>query len=420
MDDVTILYREISTLKPYARNPRKNDSVIDRMVASIQEFGFKIPILAASDGSVIDGHLRLKAAQRLRLESVPVIICDDWTNEQVKAFRLLVNRSVSWAEWDTELLKLELEDLKRFDYNLQLTGFDPEEIASLFAPGGTPGLTDDDTAPESPAAAVTMSGDRWVLGNHRLLCGDSISLDDVQRLMDGKLADLVFTDPPYNVAYSGRGELNSLGPIQNDDMCDADFDDFISRAFSCCCSAMKELAPIYVAHPDSKSAPKITFETHFARYFHKASTIIWLKQSAGMGWQDYRAQHEPILYGWKQGQGSHYFIDDRSKTTVWDIARDAQLTYTHPTQKPVALSLEAIQNSTKTGALVLDPFAGSGSTLIASEKTGRVARVMELDPKYCDVVIRRWQSFTGRLAKLDSNGMTFEEIAQIRSSGMGA
>src|SRR5262249_22453195 len=159
----------------------------------------------------------------LKLESVPVIICDHWTDEQVKAFRLLVNRSVSWAEWDTELLKLELEELKRFDYNLELTGFDPDEIASLLAPGGTAGLTDDDAAPEAPAAAITMSGDLWLLGNHRLLCGDSTSLDDVQRLMQGQLADLVFTDPPYNFAYSGRGELNSLGRIQNDDMSDAEF-----------------------------------------------------------------------------------------------------------------------------------------------------------------------------------------------------
>jgi DNA modification methylase len=238
--------------------------------------------------------------------------------------------------------------------------------------------------------------------------------------MSGQLVDLVFTDPPYNVAYSGRGEVNSLGPIQNDDMSDADFDEFISRAFSSCCFAMKELACVYVAHPDSKSTPKITFETHFARYFHKAATIIWLKQSAGMGWQDYRAQHEPLLYGWKPGQRSHYFSDDRSKTTVWDIARDAQLTYTHPTQKPVALSQKAIQNSTKAGALVLDPFAGSGSTLIACEKTGRVACVMELDPKYCDVIVRRWQSFTGGAAKSEASGMTFEEIAKARLSGMEA
>src|SRR5262249_30913768 len=160
------------------------------------------------------------------------------------------------------------------------------------------------------------------------------------------------------------------------------------------------LGTIYICHPDSKSASKITFETQFAKYFHKAATIIWLKQNAGMGWQDYRAQHEPILYGWKQGRGSHYFIDDRSKTTVWEIARDAQMSYTHPTQKPVALATEAILNSSKPGEVVLDPFGGSGSTLIAAEKASRVSHIMELDGKYCDVIVRRWQSFTGKSAKL--------------------
>ncbi len=255
IDEVAIVMRDVSSLKPYERNPRKNDAAVDRMIASIQEFGFKIPVLAKSDGSVIDGHLRLKAAEKLRLMTVPVILCDDWTEAQVKAFRLIVNRSVTWADWDEELLKLELADLKSFDYSLELTGFDPDEIATLLSPAEILGLTDEDAAPEAPPDPITQPGDLWVLGNHRLLCGDSTSISDVQRLMEDELADLIFTDPPYNVAYSGRGEVNQLGTIQNDNLTDDEFDAFIAQVFSCCSMMMRDLAPIYVAHPDSKSAP---------------------------------------------------------------------------------------------------------------------------------------------------------------------
>jgi DNA modification methylase len=389
------------------------------MVASIREFGFKIPILAKSDGSVIDGHLRLKAAERLGITEVPVILCDEWTPAQVKAFRLMANRSVSWAQWDEELLALEIADLKEFAFDLTLTGFDQDEIASLLSSSGDAGLEDEDAAPALPENPVTQPGDLWLLGPHRLLCGDSIVPTDVQRLTDGKLVDLVFTDPPYNVAYSGRGEINQLGTIQNDDMADQDFDLFIGRIFACCSTVMKNLASIYVCHPDSRSAPKISFETQFAKYFHKAATIIWVKPSAGMGWQDYRAQHEPILYGWKEGRGSHYFVAARSKTTVWEIATDAQVSYAHPTQKPVALATEAILNSSKPGAAVLDLFGGSGSTLVACEKTSRVSQIIELDPKYCDVIIRRWQSFTGQFGKLLSDGSTFEETTQRRADNRG-
>ena len=410
---LVIVQRPVESLIPYARNPRKNDAVVDRMVASIREFGFKVPVLAKSDGLVCDGHLRIKAALKLGITEVPVILCDDWTDGQVKAFRLMANRSVAWAEWDGELLAAEMSDLKVMAFDLSLTGFDAAEIDSLLATSEA-GLTDDDAAPEAPAEPITRTGDLWLLGSHRVLCGDSTSTVDITRLMNGKLADMVFTDPPYNVAYSGRGEVNRLGTIENDDMSDDQFDQFINSVFTCCQAAMRELAPIYVCHPDSRSGPKLTFERHFATHFHKASTIIWLKQSAGMGWQDYRAQHEPLLYGWRPGSGSHYFVKDRSKTTVWDIARDAQISYTHPTQKPVALSEEAIHNSSRRTDTILDLFGGSGSTLIACEKTERQARLMELDPKYCDVIVHRWQNFTGKTATLDSNGMNFEQVTADR------
>ena len=211
------------------------------------------------------------------------------------------------------------------------------------------------------------------------------------------MADMVFTDPPYNVAYEGRG-ANDLGAIKNDDMSDEQFEQFLRDVFASYFESMRELAPIYVCHPDSGTGPKMAFEKTFAERFRKSSTLIWCKQSAGMGWQDYRAQHEPILYGWKEGKGSHYYCGDRSKTTVWQIGRDAQASYVHPTQKPVALPGEAIANSSKPGDTVLDLFGGSGSTLVACEQTGRVNRSMELDPKYCDVIIRRWQQYTGQRA----------------------
>jgi len=220
------------------------------------------------------------------------------------------------------------------------------------------------------------------------------------------MADMVFTDPPYNVAYEGRG-ANDLGSIKNDDMSDDQFEQFLRDVFTSHWSAMRELAPIYVCHHDSATGPKLAFEKTFAERFNKSSTLIWCKQSAGMGWQDYRAQHEPMLYGWKEGKGSHYYCGDRSKTTVWQIGRDAQASYVHPTQKPVALPEEAITNSSKPGDTVLDLFSGSGSTLIACEKSARAGRLMEIDPKYVDVAVRRWQQFTGKVATHADTGAPF-------------
>ena len=231
--------------------------------------------------------------------------------------------------------------------------------------------------------------------------------------MGGVGADAVFTDPPYNVDYSGLGR-NNLGNIKSDDMDAASFDDFLDAVFCCCVAAMKPMACVYVCHPDSQSAPKLAFERSFAQHFKKSSTIIWVKQSAGMGWQDYRAQHEPILYGWKEGGGKHFFCGNRAETTVWQIGRDAPSGYVHPTQKPVALPKRAIENSTKPEQIVLDLFGGSGSTMMACEITGRFCRSMELDPIYVDVAIKRWQDFTGKQATLQDTGQSFEDVADAR------
>jgi DNA modification methylase len=371
---------------------------VAQIAASIKEFGFRNPILVDGVG-IIAGHGRLLAAQKLGLDKVPTIDCSDMTESQKKAYIIADNKLALNAGWDNAMLTIEMQELEDEGFDLTLLGFDDKELNALLEPEVADGLTDEDATPELPKEPKTKLGDIYILGNHRLMCGDSTSINDAEKLMDGLLADLVFTDPPYNVDYSGRG-ANNLGTIKNDNMSADDFEQFCRDIFTTYSAIMKPLACIYVCHPDSASAPKIAFEKTFAEQFKKSSTIIWMKQSAGMGWQDYRAQHEPILYGWKEGKGSHFNAGDRTKTTIWKIGRDAQSSYVHPTQKPVCLPEEAIMNSSKGSDCVVDLFGGSGSTLIACEKTGRVNRSMELDPKYCDVIVKRWEDFTGKQAVL--------------------
>jgi len=401
----------LSELIPYINNSRTHsDQQVSQIAASIKEFGFNNPILIDGDNGIIAGHGRVLAARKLGMGKVPTIELSHLTESQRKAYIIADNKLALNADWDMEMLSLEMGGLNQDGFDLSLIGFNEDELANIFVET-TEGLTDPDEVPEVPDEPVTKEGDVWLLGKHRLMCGDSTSIDAVDKLMDGQKADMVFTDPPYNVDYSGRGK-NNLGAIQNDAMGAEDFDKFCRGVFSTLHIAMKPLACIYVCHPDSQSAPKISFETAFAEAFKKSSTIIWVKQSAGMGWQDYRAQHEPILYGWKEGSGKHYFCGDRSKTTVWDISRDAQATYKHPTQKPVALPKEAVLNSSKGEDVVLDVFSGSGSTIIAGEMTGRSIYAMELSPQYCDVAVERWQNFTGERAELEGSGENFPLIKE--------
>ena len=388
----------ISDLIPYANNAREHsEEQVLQIASSIKEFGFNNPVLIDKDNGIIAGHGRLEAAKKLGMTEVPTIRLEHLTDTQKKAFILADNRIAINSTWDTDLLSLELTDIKD-DFDLNMLGFNDDEINVLTNPIEELDYEEEEI-PEPPVEPKTKLGDIYQLGNHRLMCGDSTSIDDVDKLMPNEFADLVFTDPPYNVDYSGRGD-NNLGKIKNDAMSDEQFEEFCRSFFSCYFAKMKPLACIYVCHPDSQSAPKLAFEKTFAESFKKSSTIIWEKQSAGMGWQDYRAQHEPILYGWKEGQGKHNFYGDRTKTTVWKIKRDGQQNYVHPTQKPVELPEEAIVNSSKGKDIVLDLFGGSGSTLIACEKTGRQARLMELDPKYCDVIVERWENITGKKAEL--------------------
>jgi DNA modification methylase len=392
--------RLLSDLIPYINNSRKHsDDQVTQIAASIKEFGWTNPILVDGDNGIIAGHGRIMAAKKLNMTEVPVIELAHLSKEQRKALIIADNKLALNSDWDSNLLAIELKDLQDLGFDLNLTGFNADELANLLLPEQVAGLTDEDATPPIPDEPKTKLGDVYILGNHKLMCGDSASLDDAEKLMDNDLADLVFTDPPYNVAYSGRG-ANNLGTIKNDDMSNDDFEQFCRDIFTTYHTYMKPLACIYVCHPDSQSAPKLAFEKTFAEQFKKSSTLIWMKQSAGMGWQDYRAQHEPILYGWKEGSGKHFYSGDRTKTTIWKIGRDAQASYVHPTQKPVALPEEAINNSSKGMDIVLDLFGGSGSTLIACEKVGRKARLMELDPKYCDVIVKRWEDFTGKKAEL--------------------
>lgn len=411
MSDIKVEYLDTTAITPFARNSRTHsDEQVAQVAASIKEFGWTNPILIDETSTIIAGHGRLMAAQRLGYTSVPTITLNGLTDAQKRAYVIADNKLALNAGWDDEMLAVEIESLLDEGFDLSLTGFEADEIDSLLAEASKvqEGLTDDDEVPEAPVDPVSKLGDVWVLGRHRVVCGDCTEQTAVDALMQDQMADLVFTDPPYNVDYSGRGK-NDLGKIKNDAMSNDQFDQFLSDVFNSYYAVMKPLASIYVCHPDGKTKEKVSFELAFEVSFYKSCTIIWVKQSAGMGWQDYRAQHEPILYGWKEGSGKHFFIDDRTKTTVWQIGRDVQKDYVHPTQKPIALIEEAILNSSKGHDLVLDFFGGSGSTLIAAEKTGRNARLMELDEKYVDVIVQRWQNFTGQEAVNETTGRKYND-----------
>lgn len=375
----------------------------EKFKKDILSLGFISPIhvwRAGKDNFCLDGHQRIRTLKKMREEgieipSIPVVYVQakDKKEAKKKILSLTSQFGKITGEGLYEFINeagIDFADVKN-EFSFHEINFDKFEKEYYDS------YDEADGEDETPALRKTSikHGDLFLLGNHRLYCGDATKTKDVEALMQNEKADVVFTDPPYNVAYSGRGK-NNLGTIENDDMSDAKFDSFIEAVFESYHFAMKDFAPIYVCHPDSKSGPKISFEVQFAKHFHKSATCIWVKQSAGMGWQDYRAQHEPILYGWKKGpkKGSHYFLENREKTTVWNIGRDAQASYVHPTQKPVALPQEALINSSRPGSLVLDFFGGSGSTLIASEKTQRKCLTMELDPQYCQVIIDRWEQFT--------------------------
>lgn len=385
----------VSGLIPYARNSRTHsDAQVAKIAASIREFGFLNPIIVDGENGIIAGHGRLMAAQKLGLSEVPVVEAAHLTEAQKRAYVIADNRLALDAGWDNDMLKVELADLKMDGFDLALTGFEFDELGKLLAEP-TEGLTDEDAVPEAPAVPVTVEGDVWVLGRHRLMCGDSTSIDAVERLLNGARADLVFTDPPYNVAFNGRSGKHDV--IKNDDLPQAEFEHFIADV----CGVIRAVDPkAYYIWCNWKFYSALQ-----GRLPYKAC-IVWAKNVFGMG-QGYRHQHEFCLFNGK--------IDEvvKNESDLWSVKKDTG--YVHPTQKPVALSVRAFGNHVKL-LNVLDLFGGSGSTMIGAEQTGRNCFVMELDPKYCDVIIKRWQDFTGQQAVLEGDGRTYDEIASEREA----
>ena len=402
-------------LVPYARNARTHsDAQVTQIAASIAEFGFTNPILAGSDGVIVAGHGRLAAAQKLGLEMVPVVVLDHLTPTQRRALVIADNRIAENAGWDDELLRVELEALQDEGFDLDLTGFDADALADLLAgdePDGE-GETDDDAVPEVSETPVSRPGDVWLLGGHRLLCGDATVAACYRTLLDGELVDMVFTDPPYNVNYANSAKDKMRGKdraILNDNLGDG-FYDFLLAALTPTIAHCR--GGIYVAMSSSELD---VLQAAFRAAGGKWSTfIIWAKNTFTLGRADYQRQYEPILYGWPEGAQRHW-CGDRDQGDVWSIKKP-QKNDLHPTMKPVELVERAIRNSSRPGNVVLDPFGGSGTTLIAAEKSGRLARLIELDPKYVDVIVRRWQDWTGKQATRESDGVAFDDLSGLRET----
>ena len=389
-----ILNLGLEEIKPYEKNPRNNDNAVDAVAASIREFGFKVPIIIDKDNIIVAGHTRYKAAKKLGLKTVPCIKADDLTDEQVKAFRLADNKVAEQAEWDFELLNEELEtitiDMEQFGFDL------PEDDEEE-----TPTEIIEDDVPDVPEESKSKYGQVYQLGNHRLMCGDSTKKEDVDKLLNGVKADLLFTDPPYNVSMESKSKevlkSDNYSHIENDDLSEDEFKIFLQSVFTNANDSLKDDASYYVFScqgGDSELMMMMMRECGI-RCRHQ---IIWVKDAPvfSMGRLDYDYKHEPILYGWKKKH--NFYRNGQQDKSVWEFKRTANKL--HPTMKPIELIVNALMNSTKKGNIVLDLFGGSGSTLMACEQTERINYSMEFDPHYVDVIIQRWENFTGKKAVL--------------------
>ena len=389
--------RQLSELIPYINNSRKHsDDQVTQIAASIKEFGWTNPILVDGDNGIIAGHGRIMAAKKLNMTEVPVIELAHLSKEQRKALIIADNKLALNSDWDSNLLAIELKDLQDLGFDLNLTGFNSDELANILLSEQVEGLTDEDAIPETPIEPKTKLGDIYQLGNHRLMCGDSCNIEQVEQLTNG-LVDILVTDPPYNVNYEGATKDKLT--IMNDSMGDEQFRQFLRDAFVAADTVMKPGAVFYIWHADSEGY-------NFRGACRDANwkvrqTLIWQKDSMVMGRQDYHWKHEPCLYGWKEG-AAHLWAADRKQTTIIHCKKP-RINDIHPTMKPVELMEYQILNNTKGMDIVLDLFGGSGSTMIACEKVGRQSRLMELDPKYCDVIVKRWEDFTGKKAELLSD-----------------
>jgi len=423
--------RALDSIQPYENNPRINDSAVEAVMASIREFGFRQPIVLDEQGVMIVGHTRFKAAQRLGLEQLPVHVAIGLTPAQIKAYRLADNQTATIAEWDYNLLPLELTDLQSLDFDLGLLGFSEDELDKLLHPEGKPGECDPDDIPQPPDAAVTQPGDLWILGEHRLLCGDSAKAEDVDRLLDGASIHLVNSDPPYGVKVEPRSNnaiaagLSSFQgtthhqqldverhpskskptqkklrakdrPLANDFLSDADFDELLDAWFGNMSRVLLPGRGFYIWGGYANLGNYPPYLKKHGLYFSQG--IVWDKLHPVLTRKDFMGAFELAFYGWKEG-AAHQFHGPNNATDLWHVKKVNPQSMVHLTEKPVELAVRAMQYSSQVGEHVLDLFGGSGSTLIAAEQTGRKAFLMELDCLYCDVIVTRWEQFTGRKAE---------------------
>ena len=396
-------------LVPYARNARTHsEEQVAQIAASIVEFGFTNPILAGSDGVIVAGHGRLAAAQKLGLDTVPVVVLDHLTPTQRRALIIADNRIAENAGWDDAMLRIELQSLQEDGFNLDITGFDADALAEIMAGEETTveGNTDEDGVPELSETIIIRPGDVWILGEHRLVCGDATQAASYEQLLAGQRVQMIWSDLPYNVNYANSAKDKLRGkhrPILNDNLGEG-FYDFVFDALSLMLPHCD--GAVYIAMSSSELD---TLQAAFRAAGGKWSTfIIWAKHTFTLGRADYQRQYEPILYGWPEGSSRHW-CGDRDQGDVWNIKKPARNDL-HPTMKPVELMERSIRNSSRPGDVVLDCFGGSGSTLIAAEKAGRRCFMMELDPKYCDVIVRRWQEFSGGKAVSEDGQRIFDEV----------
>ena len=394
--------RKIDEVIPYARNPRANDAAVDAVAASINKFGFRQPIVVDEQGVIVVGHTRFKAARRLGLDEVPVHVAEGLTEAQVKAYRLADNRTADYAHWDEELLPLELADLSELEYDLAATGFTQEELARLLEAGPNDGLTDPNDIPEPPEDPTTQVGDLYVLGNHRLLCGDSTAAGDVERLMDGVKAAMVLADPPYNVNY--RGGSSTKTRVRSDAYHDqfADYGGWLTKVLTVASAVSDHTAPLHLWHSSSELRA-VLHALDEARWTNR-SMIVWNKGSikGGLGQtsKQYRTQFEPMFYCHKKGRAPRWY-GPGNESEMWDV-KGPSANPLHPTMKPVAIYERSLSNHTRSGDIVLECFLGSGTTLIAAEQLRRKCYGIEIEPRYCDVIVERWEKFTGQRAERET------------------
>lgn len=423
--------RPLASIRPYEQNPRLNDDAVDAVMASLREFGFRQPIVVDADSVIICGHTRFKAAQRLGLAEVPVHVATDLTRAQIKAYRIADNQSASLAAWNFDLLPIELADLQGLDFDLNLLGFDADELAKILNPDLKDGQCDPDEVPAPPDEAITQKGDLWILGEHRLLCGDSSSSADLDRLLDGAEIHLCNTDPPYNVRVEPRSNnaiaagLSSFQgtthhqkldverhpskakgttkklrakdrPLANDFVTDQEFDGLLDAWFGNIARVLLPGRGFYVWGGYANLGNYPPFLKKHGLYFSQG--IVWDKQHPVLTRKDFMGAFEIAFYGWKEG-AAHVYLGPNNATDLWHVKKVNPQSMVHLTEKPVELAVRAMQYSSRAGENVLDLFGGSGSTLIAAEQTGRKAFLMELDPLYCDVIVQRFEKFTGRKAE---------------------